>query len=97
MDHVTRDLKYAGARVSGLSEAEPTYRTMTFQFSTNSSLDELMEQGLSTTLEISRKYPTTQVTVIDRLTPPVADGTSVDTSRIIRPDKLLLSRYIGGT
>jgi hypothetical protein len=32
MDHATGDLKYAGARVSGLSEAEPTYRTMTFEF-----------------------------------------------------------------
>lgn len=43
--------------------------------------------GLSTALEISRKYPGTQVTVIDRQTPPVVDGTSVDTSRIIRPGK----------
>lgn len=50
--------------------------------------------GLSTALEISRKYPTTQVTVIDRLTPPVADDTSVDTSRIIRPGKLFLFGYL---
>lgn len=41
--------------------------------------------GLSTALAIERRYPNTKVTVIDRSAPPVADGTSVDTSRIIRP------------
>ena len=43
--------------------------------------------GLSTALAISRRHPDTQVTVIDRHTPPVPDGTSVDTSRILRPGK----------
>lgn len=41
--------------------------------------------GLSTALAIARRYPTTKVTVIDRYTPPVQDGTSVDTSKILRP------------
>ncbi|KAL0265002.1 hypothetical protein SLS55_000958 [Diplodia seriata] len=42
--------------------------------------------GLSTALAIERRFPTTLITVIDRLMPPVVDGTSVDTSRVIRPD-----------
>lgn len=42
--------------------------------------------GLSTALAIARRYPSTKVTVIDRYTPPVPDGTSVDTSKILRPD-----------
>lgn len=41
--------------------------------------------GLSTALAIARRYPSTKVTVIDRYTPPVPDGTSVDTSKILRP------------
>lgn len=45
--------------------------------------------GLSTALAIERRYPTTKVTVIDRYTPPVQDGTSVDTSRILRPGESL--------
>lgn len=43
--------------------------------------------GLSTALAISKRHPSTQVTVIDRLTPPVEDGTSVDTTRCIRSGK----------
>lgn len=42
--------------------------------------------GLSTALAIARRHPSTKVTVIDRLTPPVEDGTSVDTTRCIRSD-----------
>ena len=41
--------------------------------------------GLSSALVIARRYPLTKITVIDRYTPPVQDGTSVDTSRILRP------------
>ncbi|KAF4468601.1 FAD dependent oxidoreductase [Fusarium albosuccineum] len=37
--------------------------------------------GLSTALAIAKRHPSTAVTVIDRLTPPVEDGTSVDTTR----------------
>ncbi|TPX18484.1 uncharacterized protein E0L32_011597 [Thyridium curvatum] len=40
--------------------------------------------GLSTALAIARRYPDPKVTVIDRQTPPVEDGTSVDTTRCIR-------------
>ena len=40
--------------------------------------------GLSTALATARRHPSTQVTIIDRLTPPVKDGTSVDTTRCIR-------------
>ena len=43
--------------------------------------------GLSTALAIARRYPSTKVTVIERYTPPVQDGTSVDTSKILRPGK----------
>ncbi|CZR58698.1 related to FAD-dependent oxidoreductase [Phialocephala subalpina] len=42
--------------------------------------------GLSTALAISRRYPSTKTTIIDRLTPPVEDGSSVDTTRCIRAD-----------
>lgn len=42
--------------------------------------------GLSTALAIARRHPSTKVTVVDRLTPPVEDGTSVDTTRCIRAD-----------
>ncbi|KAM5385688.1 hypothetical protein ACJZ2D_000887 [Fusarium nematophilum] len=42
--------------------------------------------GLSTALAISNRHSPTQVTVIDRLTPPAEDGTSVDTTRCIRSD-----------
>lgn len=45
--------------------------------------------GLSTALAIARGYPSTKVTVIDRHTPPVQDGTSVDTSKILRPGESL--------
>ncbi|KAJ3544868.1 hypothetical protein NM208_g2815 [Fusarium decemcellulare] len=40
--------------------------------------------GLSSALAIAKRLPSTAVTVIDRLTPPVEDGTSVDTTRCIR-------------
>ncbi|KAI0597518.1 putative fructosyl amino acid oxidasesarcosine oxidase [Biscogniauxia sp. FL1348] len=42
--------------------------------------------GLSTALAIARRHPATHVTIVDRLTPPVEDGTSVDTTRCIRAD-----------
>ncbi|RFU33997.1 hypothetical protein B7463_g2336, partial [Scytalidium lignicola] len=42
--------------------------------------------GLSTALSIAKRYPSTKITVIDRLTPPVVDGSSVDTTRCIRAD-----------
>lgn len=42
--------------------------------------------GLSTALAIARRHPSTKVRVVDRLTPPVEDGTSVDTTRCIRSD-----------
>ncbi|KAI1773773.1 putative fructosyl amino acid oxidasesarcosine oxidase [Hypoxylon cercidicola] len=42
--------------------------------------------GLSTALAIADRHPRTKVTVIDRLPPPVLDGTSVDTTRCIRAD-----------
>ena len=45
--------------------------------------------GLSTALAIARHHPSTKVTVIDRHTPPVQDGTSVDTSKILRPGESL--------
>lgn len=41
--------------------------------------------GLSTALEISQKCPSTKIILIDRQVPPVSDGTSVNTSRILRP------------
>ena len=40
--------------------------------------------GLSTALALAARYPSTHVTVVDRMTPPVTDGTSVDTTRCIR-------------
>jgi glycine/D-amino acid oxidase-like deaminating enzyme len=43
--------------------------------------------GLSTALAIAKRHPSTKITVIDRLTPPVVDGTSVDTTRCIRSGK----------
>ncbi|KND88400.1 L-pipecolate oxidase [Tolypocladium ophioglossoides CBS 100239] len=42
--------------------------------------------GLSTALAISKRHPSTRITVMDRLTPPVEDGSSVDTTRCIRSD-----------
>ncbi|KAJ5225345.1 Fructosyl amino acid oxidasesarcosine oxidase [Penicillium chermesinum] len=42
--------------------------------------------GLSTALAIADRHPSTKVTIIDRATPPVEDGTSVDTTRCIRAD-----------
>lgn len=45
--------------------------------------------GLSTALAIARRHPTARVTVVDRLTPPVEDGTSVDTTRCIRSGSTL--------
>ncbi|OAA55882.1 FAD dependent oxidoreductase [Niveomyces insectorum RCEF 264] len=42
--------------------------------------------GLSTALAVAKRYPQTSVTVVDRLTPPVTDGSSVDTTRCIRAD-----------
>jgi pyruvate/2-oxoglutarate dehydrogenase complex dihydrolipoamide dehydrogenase (E3) component len=44
--------------------------------------------GLSTALAVARRYPSTKVIVVDRLTPPVVDGSSVDTTRCIRAGKL---------
>ena len=44
--------------------------------------------GLSTALAIAKRFPSTKIIVIDRLTPPVPDGTSVDTTRCIRAGKL---------
>jgi sarcosine oxidase/L-pipecolate oxidase len=41
--------------------------------------------GLSTALELSRRGYT-NITILDRHTPPVPDGSSVDISRIVRPD-----------
>lgn len=40
--------------------------------------------GLSTAIAVANRHPSTTVTVVDRLTPPVPDGTSVDTTRCIR-------------
>jgi sarcosine oxidase/L-pipecolate oxidase len=45
--------------------------------------------GLSTALAVARRFPSTKVTIVDRLTPPVEDGTSVDTTRCIRAGTLL--------
>lgn len=45
--------------------------------------------GLSTALAIARRHPTTRVAVVDRLTPPVEDGTSVETTRCIRAGSVL--------
>ena len=42
--------------------------------------------GLSTALAIARRHPLATITVVDRQTPPVEDGTSVDTTRCIRAD-----------
>lgn len=42
--------------------------------------------GLSTALAIACRYPSIKVIIVDRLTPPVEDGTSVDTTRCIRSD-----------
>jgi sarcosine oxidase/L-pipecolate oxidase len=41
--------------------------------------------GLSTALELSRREYS-NITILDRHTPPVPDGSSVDISRIVRPD-----------
>ncbi|EOD46970.1 putative fructosyl amino acid oxidasesarcosine oxidase protein [Neofusicoccum parvum UCRNP2] len=42
--------------------------------------------GLSTGLALAKRYPSSKVTLIDRHEPPVPDGTSVDTTRVIRAD-----------
>ncbi|KAI1618834.1 putative fructosyl amino acid oxidasesarcosine oxidase [Exophiala viscosa] len=42
--------------------------------------------GLSTALAIARRYPSIEITLVDRQTPPVEDGASVDTTRCIRAD-----------
>ncbi|GAM85962.1 hypothetical protein ANO11243_039720 [Dothideomycetidae sp. 11243] len=42
--------------------------------------------GLSTALALAGRSPAAHVTVVDRLTPPVPDGSSVDTTRVIRAD-----------
>lgn len=47
--------------------------------------------GLSTALAVARRYPSTNIIVVDRLTPPVLDGTSVDTTRCIRAGMLVNS------
>lgn len=47
--------------------------------------------GLSTALAIADRHPSTAVTVIDRLPPPVLDGTSVDTTRCIRAGKFAVT------
>lgn len=41
--------------------------------------------GLSIAIAINHHYPDISITVIDRHTPPVPDGSRVDTSRIVRP------------
>lgn len=46
--------------------------------------------GLSTALAIAKRHPSTRITVVDRLVPPVADGESVDTTRCIRSGKYSL-------
>ena len=40
--------------------------------------------GLSSSLAIARRYPLTKTTVIDLDTPLAQDGTSADTSKILR-------------
>ncbi|KAF2091084.1 putative fructosyl amino acid oxidasesarcosine oxidase [Saccharata proteae CBS 121410] len=42
--------------------------------------------GLSTGLALSKRYPDSTIHLIDRYEPPVPDGTSVDTTRVIRAD-----------
>ncbi|GME65825.1 FAD dependent oxidoreductase [Neofusicoccum parvum] len=42
--------------------------------------------GLSTGLALAKRYPSSKITLIDRHEPPVPDGTSVDTTRVIRAD-----------
>ncbi|CCG80778.1 Putative uncharacterized protein [Taphrina deformans PYCC 5710] len=42
--------------------------------------------GLTTGLTLSKRDPQCRITMIDRYEPPVPDGASVDTSRIIRAD-----------
>lgn len=46
--------------------------------------------GLSTALAIAKRHPSVKVTVVDRLTPPVEDGASVDTTRCIRSGMFVL-------
>lgn len=47
--------------------------------------------GLSTALAIAKRHPSTRITVVDRLVPPVADGESIDTTRCIRSGKFYSS------
>lgn len=42
--------------------------------------------GLSTALDLSTQNPQCSITIIDRYEPPVPDGSSVDSSRIVRAD-----------
>jgi sarcosine oxidase/L-pipecolate oxidase len=42
--------------------------------------------GLSTGLALSLRYPNSAIILIDRYEPPVPDGTSTDTTRVIRAD-----------
>ncbi|KAK8164737.1 putative fructosyl amino acid oxidasesarcosine oxidase, partial [Phyllosticta citrichinensis] len=42
--------------------------------------------GLSTALALSKRYPGSKITVVDRNEPPVLGGTSVDITRVIRAD-----------
>lgn len=42
--------------------------------------------GLTTALSLSSQSPDSSITVVDRFEPPVPDGASVDSSRIIRAD-----------
>lgn len=42
--------------------------------------------GLSTAISLAKRHPVSKIHVIDRFEPPVADGTSVDTTRCLRSD-----------
>lgn len=42
--------------------------------------------GLTTALSLAHREPEREIVVVDRLEPPVPDGASVDTSRIVRAD-----------
>lgn len=76
-----------------MSELEPSASVFQHLLSMSSSFPDSVivvgagAFGLSTALAIDRRFPSTRITVVDHLTPPVLDGTSVDTSRIIRPGR----------
>ncbi|ODQ58092.1 hypothetical protein WICANDRAFT_56698 [Wickerhamomyces anomalus NRRL Y-366-8] len=42
--------------------------------------------GISTAISLAKRYPSTKIHVFDRYEPPVADATSVDTTRVLRTD-----------